>query len=67
MSETAIPKTVLRGPTHEAETLVHFERSPGSAKVELHDLGSRFDQDVTRDYPHSGPMVNPSVAKSLDG
>ena len=38
---------------------------PGRVKLELSDVDALFDSTDTPSFPHSGPMVNKSVAKFL--
>lgn len=56
---------VEKGAPLSGEPIVHFERSPGRAEVELKDLDSLFDGDVPPTHPHTGPMLNKAVAKFL--
>ena len=53
------------GAPPEVEPVVKFESSPGRVKLELSDVDALFDSTDTPSFPHSGPMVNKSVAKFL--
>lgn len=48
-----------------AEPIVHFSRSSGKVEVKLANLDSLFDRSALPSYPHTGPMVERSVATFL--
>jgi hypothetical protein len=49
----------------QGEPILHFERSAGKVEVELPDLDSLLDPDALPSYPHTKPMLNPTVAKFM--
>lgn len=44
---------------------MHFATSPGKVEVEAKDLDGLFDRTAAPTYPHTGPMLNRTVAKFL--
>jgi hypothetical protein len=49
----------------EGEPVAHLARHPGKIEVHLPSLGSLFDRTSPPSYPHTGPMVERSIAKFL--
>jgi hypothetical protein len=56
---------VERHPPLAAEPSVHFERTPGKVEVDVGSLDSLFDWDGMPTYPHTGPMLNATVAEFI--
>jgi hypothetical protein len=47
------------------ERIVHFESSPGKVGIEVENADSLIERNASPGYPHTGPMLNGSVAAFL--
>lgn len=56
---------VDRGAPIQGESIVKFPRSPETVEVGLENPDSLFDRGAPPTYPHTGPMLNGTVAKFL--
>jgi len=56
---------VSAGVVPAAEPVTHLAPSPDRIEVRLKDLDALFDRDARPVYPHTGPVIEDSVAKFL--
>jgi len=61
------PPTLPDGisPSRGGEPVVPYAKTPGIVEVHLSNPAALFDRSAVPSYPHTGPMVNASVASFL--
>jgi hypothetical protein len=47
------------------ESVLHLTKTPGKVEVEVPDVEDLLDRDTPPAYPHSGPMLNATVAQFM--